>query len=43
MRAVLQEHGAIADAIRRQDVEAAREAARIHMVNAAARLRQAHR
>ncbi len=43
MRAVLQEHAAIADAIRRQDVEAAREAARIHMVNAAGRLRQAHR
>ena len=42
-RAVLQEHGAIADAIRRQDVDAAREAARIHMVNAAGRLRRAHR
>lgn len=43
MRAVLQEHQAIVDAIRRQDVEGAREAARVHMVNAAKRLRQAHR
>ncbi|MFY2947276.1 FadR/GntR family transcriptional regulator [Achromobacter ruhlandii] len=43
MRAVLREHEAIVEAIRRQDVEAAREAARIHMVNAAKRLRQAHR
>ena len=43
MRAVLREHEAIVEAIRRQDVEAAREAARIHMVNAAKRLRKAHR
>ncbi|MRT33362.1 FCD domain-containing protein [Xylella fastidiosa subsp. multiplex] len=43
MRAVMQEHIAIVDAIRRQDVEGAREAARVHMVNAAKRLRQAHR
>lgn len=43
MRAVLREHEAIAEAIRRQDEDAAREAARIHMVNAAKRLRLAHR
>lgn len=43
MRDVLQEHVAIVEAIRQQDVEGAREAARIHMVNAAKRLSQAHR
>ncbi|MGE8617920.1 MAG: FCD domain-containing protein [Achromobacter spanius] len=43
MRDVLQEHVAILEAIRQQDVEGAREAARIHMVNAAKRLSQAHR
>jgi DNA-binding FadR family transcriptional regulator len=43
MRDVLQEHIAIVEAIRKKDVDGAREAARIHMVNAAKRLRQAHR
>lgn len=43
MRDVLQEHAAIVEAIRNKDVDGAREAARIHMVNAARRLRQAHR
>ena len=43
MRDVMQEHIAIVEAIRNQDVEGAREAARIHMVNAAKRLSQAHR
>ena len=43
MRAVLQEHAAIVEAIRGQDVEGAREAARVHMVNAAKRLSLAHR
>ncbi|HEY9273609.1 MULTISPECIES: FadR/GntR family transcriptional regulator [Achromobacter] len=43
MRAVLQEHIAIVEAIRNKDVDGAREAARIHMVNAAKRLSQAHR
>jgi len=43
MRDVLQEHIAIVEAIRRKDVDGAREAARIHMVNAAKRLSQAHR
>ncbi|MCY1194155.1 Transcriptional regulator NanR [compost metagenome] len=43
MRDVLQEHIAIVEAIRKKDVDGARVAARIHMVNAAKRLRQAHR
>ncbi|AUT44933.1 FadR/GntR family transcriptional regulator [Achromobacter sp. AONIH1] len=43
MRAVLQEHAAIVEAIRGQDVEGAREAARVHMINAAKRLSLAHR
>lgn len=43
MRDVLQEHIAIVEAIRKKDVDGAREAARIHMVNAAKRLSRAHR
>lgn len=43
MRDVMQEHAAIVEAIRRKDVDGARDAARIHMVNAAKRLSQARR
>ncbi len=43
MRDVMQEHAAIVEAIRRKDEDGARDAARIHMVNAAKRLSQARR